>query len=70
VQDRLVDGVVGAVLAAHATEEGHRRVAAARPAVQALEDRIEEGFSADEVAVIKAWLVVAARRLDRVGREP
>jgi hypothetical protein len=38
--------------------------------VQALEDRIEEGFSADEVAVIKAWLVVAARRLDRVGREP
>jgi DNA-binding MarR family transcriptional regulator len=59
----------GRILQVDLTEEGHRRIAAARPVVEALEERIEEGFSAEEVAVIKAWLVVAARRLERAGPE-
>jgi DNA-binding MarR family transcriptional regulator len=59
----------GRILQVDLTEEGHRRIAAAGPAVEALEERIEEGFSAEEVALIKAWLVVAARRLERAGRE-
>jgi DNA-binding MarR family transcriptional regulator len=58
----------GRILQIHLTDEGRRRLQAAHPAIQALEDTIEEGFSDEEVAVIKAWLVVAARRLERGGR--
>jgi DNA-binding MarR family transcriptional regulator len=58
----------GRILQIDLTDEGRRRLEAAQPAVHGLEDMIEEGFSAEEVAVIKAWLVVAARRLERAGR--
>jgi DNA-binding MarR family transcriptional regulator len=60
----------GRILQVELTDEGRRRLETAHPAVRALESRIEEGFSAEEVATIKAWLVVAARRLERLGREP
>ena len=59
----------GRILQVGLTDEGHRRIAAARPVVETLEERVEEGFSAQEVAVIKAWLVVAARRLEHAGRK-
>jgi DNA-binding MarR family transcriptional regulator len=58
----------GRILQIELTDEGRRRLDGAHPAVRSLEDTIEEGFSAEEVAVIKAWLVVAARRLERVRR--
>jgi DNA-binding MarR family transcriptional regulator len=56
----------GRILQIELTDEGRRRLEAAHPAVRELEETIEEGFSAEEVAVIKAWLVVAARRLERL----
>src|SRR5947208_5850826 len=40
----------GRILQVELTAEGERRVAAARPAVQALEDAIEKGFTAGEIA--------------------
>jgi DNA-binding MarR family transcriptional regulator len=58
----------GRILQIELTDEGRRRLEAAHPIVRALEDAIEDGFSAEEVSVIKAWLVVAARRLERVSR--
>ena len=36
---------------------------AANPAVRALEAAIEDGFTADQIATIKTWLVEAAKRL-------
>jgi DNA-binding MarR family transcriptional regulator len=57
----------GRILQIELTDEGRRRFEAAHPVVRELEETIEEGFSAEEVAVIKAWLVVAARRLERLS---
>jgi DNA-binding MarR family transcriptional regulator len=57
----------GRILQIELTDEGRRRLDAAHPVVRELEETIEEGFSAEEVAVIKAWLVVAARRLERLS---
>jgi DNA-binding MarR family transcriptional regulator len=57
----------GRILQVELTAEGERRLAAARPAVQALEDAIEEGFTADEIAAVKEWLVTAAQRLERIA---
>jgi DNA-binding MarR family transcriptional regulator len=57
----------GRILQIELTDEGRRRLEAAHPVVRELEGTIEEGFSAEEVAVIKAWLVVAARRLERLS---
>jgi DNA-binding MarR family transcriptional regulator len=45
------------------TGEGQRRLAAAVPAVRALEREIERGLSAGRVADVKAWLVTVAQRL-------
>jgi DNA-binding MarR family transcriptional regulator len=47
------------------TREGERRLAAATPAVRALESSIEEGLSARQLAAVKKWLVAAAAALDR-----
>jgi DNA-binding MarR family transcriptional regulator len=49
----------GRILQATLTEEGERTLAAATPAVRALETAIEEGF---EMAAVKRWLVAAAQR--------
>ncbi len=57
----------GRILQVTLTEEGERRLEAAHPAVRGLETAIEEGFTADEMAAVKHWLVVAAERLERLG---
>ena len=53
----------GRILRSTLTDEGHRRLQAANPAVRALEAAIEDGFTADEIATVKTWLVEAAKRL-------
>jgi len=53
----------GRILRATLTDEGQRRLQAATPAVRALEAAIEDGFTADEIAIVKTWLVEAAKRL-------
>jgi DNA-binding MarR family transcriptional regulator len=54
----------GRILQAELTEEGQRRLQAATPEVRALERRIENGFTADEISVVKRWLVESALRPD------
>ena len=54
----------GRVLQVVLTSEGKRRLEAATPSVQALEDAIEEGLAPEQIATIKAWLVASARRLE------
>jgi DNA-binding MarR family transcriptional regulator len=53
----------GRILQATLTGEGQRRLQAANPAVRALEAAIEDGFTADQIATVKTWLVEAAKRL-------
>ena len=53
----------GRILRSTLTDEGNRRLQAANPAVRALEAAIEDGFTADEIATVKSWLVEAAKRL-------
>jgi DNA-binding MarR family transcriptional regulator len=52
----------GRILQATLTDQGQRRLQAANPAVRALEAAIEDGFTADQIATIKTWLVEAAKR--------
>src|ERR671937_320356 len=56
----------GIILQIDLTAEGRRRLDATTPTVHVLEAAIEEGFSDDEVALVRAWLVEAARRLERI----
>lgn len=53
----------GRILQATVTDEGQRRLQAANPAARALSAAIEEGFTPDQIATIKTWLVEAAKRL-------
>jgi DNA-binding MarR family transcriptional regulator len=53
----------GRILRCTLTDEGQRRLEAANPTIRALEAAIEEGFTADEIATVKTWLVEAAKRL-------
>ena len=53
----------GRILRATLTDEGQRRLQAATPAVRALEAAIEDGFTADQIATVKTWLVESAKRL-------
>jgi DNA-binding MarR family transcriptional regulator len=53
----------GRILQATLTDEGQQRLQAANPAVRALEAAIEEGFTAEQIATVKTWLVEAAKRL-------
>jgi DNA-binding MarR family transcriptional regulator len=55
----------GRILQVTLSAEGRRRLAAANPAVRAVERATERDFSADEIALVKAWLVAAAQRLER-----
>lgn len=48
------------------TDAGHARYDAARPAVKAVENRLAEGFTADELAVVNAWL----SRMTAAGSSP
>ena len=54
----------GRILQVTLTPEGRQRLEAATPAVQALEDAIEESLGSDQTASIKAWLVATAQRLE------
>lgn len=58
----------GRILQVDLTEHGRAALEAATPAVRALEAAIEEGLTGAELAAIKAWLVGAAQRLERLGR--
>ena len=53
----------GRIRQATLTDEGRQRLQAANPAVRAIEASVEDGFTADEIATIKTWLVEAAKRL-------
>jgi DNA-binding MarR family transcriptional regulator len=55
----------GRILQATLTSEGQRRLEAAHPAVRALRRAIERGFTSDEIATVKTWLVTTAQRLER-----
>ena len=59
----------GRILQVTLSDEGERRLEAANPAVRRLEAEIEDGFSAQDIATVKAWLVEAASRLERRARE-
>lgn len=50
------------------TDEGVRRVDAARPAVGRLEAIVEEGYD-EHIALIKEWLVAAAQRMVAAASE-
>lgn len=52
----------GRILQLSLTEEGERRIKHATPAVRRLERAIEDGFSDEQLATIKDWLVTAAQR--------
>jgi DNA-binding MarR family transcriptional regulator len=49
------------------TREGRRRLSAATPAVRRLEAAMEADLSPERLALIKAWLVEAAQRLERLN---
>jgi DNA-binding MarR family transcriptional regulator len=59
----------GRILQVTLSDEGERRLEAANPAVRRLEAEIEDGFSAQDIATVKAWLVESASRLERRARE-
>lgn len=56
----------GRILQVDLTSEGKRRLEAAHPAVRDVEHAIEEDFTANEIAVVKRWLVASAERLQPV----
>ena len=58
----------GRILQVDLTEEGKRRLKAATPEVRKLERRTEAGFSAEEIAIVKRWLVEAALHPDDRNR--
>jgi DNA-binding MarR family transcriptional regulator len=58
----------GRILQVTLSDEGERRLEAANPAVRRLEAEIEDGFSAQDTATVKAWLVESASRLERRAR--
>jgi DNA-binding MarR family transcriptional regulator len=53
----------GRILQSKLTDDGRRRLEEANPAVRALEEATEDGFTAEEIAMVKTWLVEAAKRL-------
>ena len=55
----------GRILQVTLSAEGRRRLESANPAVRAVEHATERDFSAAEIALVKAWLVAAAQRLER-----
>ena len=57
----------GRILQATLTGEGQQRLEAATPAVRALEAAVEDGFTPAQIAVIKAWLIQTAQRMERTS---
>jgi DNA-binding MarR family transcriptional regulator len=56
----------GRILQASLTREGQRRLEAADPAIRGLRRAIERDFTPEDIATVKAWLVAAAQRLERI----
>ena len=56
----------GRILQATLTSEGRRRLEAANPSIRALERATEQGWSSDDLATVKSWLVTTAQRLERI----
>jgi DNA-binding MarR family transcriptional regulator len=56
----------GRILQVTMTGEGRRRLEAADRAMRGLRRAIERDFTPDEIATVKAWLIVAAQRLERI----
>jgi DNA-binding MarR family transcriptional regulator len=56
----------GRILQATLTGEGQRRLEAADPAIRGLRRAIERDFTPEDIATVKAWLVAAAQRLERI----
>jgi len=57
----------GRILQVTLTREGERRLKAATPAVRGLESTIEQDFSPEQIAAVKAWLVASAQRLEKAA---
>src|SRR3954469_22855951 len=53
----------GRILEIYPADEGRRRFRTARPFIRRLETHMCEGFSATQLAIVKRWLVNAARGL-------
>ena len=56
----------GRILQVQLTDEGRRRHEAATPEVRTLEQSIDADFTADELAIVKRWLVKSALLTARV----
>jgi DNA-binding MarR family transcriptional regulator len=52
----------GRILEVVLTDEGRHRLEASTPAVREVEAAVEQGFSGEQVAAVKEWLVTAAQR--------
>jgi DNA-binding MarR family transcriptional regulator len=59
----------GRILQVTLSPDGERRLAAATPAVRALERIAEADLSPEQLAAVKQWLVTAARRMERADGE-
>jgi DNA-binding MarR family transcriptional regulator len=59
----------GRILQVTLSPDGERRLAAATPAVRALERMAEADLSPEQLAAVKEWLVTAARRMERADGE-
>ena len=55
----------GRILQVRLTDEGRRRLHAATPDVRTLEQSIDADFTADEIAIVKRWLVKSALLAER-----
>jgi DNA-binding MarR family transcriptional regulator len=58
----------GRILQATLTGEGQRRLEAADPTVRGVERVIERDFPPKDIAIVKAWLVATAERLERISQ--
>jgi DNA-binding MarR family transcriptional regulator len=53
----------GRILQVSLSEAGTERLAAARPAIGKLERTVEEGYSDEQIAMMREWLVSSAQRM-------
>ena len=60
----------GRILQVSLTEEGRHRLGSATPGIRTLERGIEAGLSDAELAVVKRWLVAAARSVEHAATRP
>jgi DNA-binding MarR family transcriptional regulator len=56
----------GRILQVMLTDGGRRTLEAAQPAVRALEREADLNYTADEIAIVKTWLVTTGQRLEHI----